>query len=169
MSSYNELAQFDQDAAPAQGRRQGLENLADGDYDLEITSAELVRTDKQNELILRVGLKVATTGQTVEYAYFFRTQQNVNFLIADLCTLGLDADQWKPPARPFSQELPKFTASLRGVRFRGKKVSTPSKDDPNKPYHNLYVNQRLTTPAQGSSGLPAAYTPEASPADPIPW
>jgi hypothetical protein len=160
---YDELNQFDQDFNPSPGRRPGLEALADGVYDFEVLSADLARTEKTNELVLRLGLKVLATGLVVESTYFFRTQRNVDILGSDLCTLGLDSDQWKAPARPFSRELPTALPRLRGVRFRGKKHQAENRQDPTKPYHNLYVNQRL----DGPSAPPPAYAPAA--ADDVPF
>lgn len=154
MPQFDELSQFDRDFKPEVRNRPGLEAIPDGDHDFEISSATLERTEKTSELILRVGLKVLGTGAVVENAYFFRTQQNVDILGSDLCTLGIDADAWHPPARPFSQELPLAVPKLPGRRFRGKKVTKPNAKDPAKPHHNLYVNQLL-----GNTPTPAAYSP----------
>lgn len=165
METYDELAAFDQDFKPQAGRRPGLDVLPDGSHDFQITSAEMARTEKSNDLIMRLGLRVAASGLAVEHVYFFRTQQNVDILGSDLCTLGIDADQWRSPARPFSRELPAALPRLVGIRFRGKKESKPKKDDPTKFHHNLYVNQRIE-----GGAAPAAYSPDAAsgPAYPAP-
>lgn len=156
---FPELAAFERDFNPSSGgRRPGLDTLADGDYDFEILSAELTRTEKTNEAIFKMELRVHGGG-VIEHAYFFRTQVAVDILGGDLCTLGFDADQWKPPARPLARELANTAPRLRGIRFRGKKVTTPKKDDPNKKYANLYVNQRL----DGATS-PPAYSPTPAPA-----
>jgi hypothetical protein len=160
--TFDELAAFDSAFTPSPGRRPGIDSLPDGDHDFEVLSAEMGRTETSNELILRVGLK--TAGRVVEYAYFFRTQQSVDILGSDLCTLGFDADQWKAPHRPFSKELPLAVPRMPGIRFRGKKVTRENKKDPAKPFHNLYVNQRLDGAAPGAP--PAAYTPGPA-ADPF--
>lgn len=154
---YDELAQFDREFKPEVRNRPGLESVPDGDHDFEITSAVLEKTEKTTELILRVGLKVIETGAVVENAYFFRTQQSVDILGSDLCTLGIDADAWRPPARPFSRELPLAVPKLPGRRFRGKKVTKPNAAKPEKPFHNLYVNQLI-----GNTPAPAGYSPPAA-------
>lgn len=159
---FPELAAFERDFNPSSGgRKPGLDTLPDGDHDFEILSAELTRTEKTNEAIFRMELRVLGGG-VVEHVYFFRTQMNVDILGGDLCTLGFDADQWKPPQRPLARELANVAPRLRGVRFRGKKVTNPKKDDPNKKYANLYVNQRLAADAP-----PPAYNPQPAYADPF--
>ena len=171
--SYDELAAFDRDFSPQPGRRAGIESLPDGDHDFEVVGAELTRTEKSNDLILRIGLRVLDLGTTVEHAYFFRTQMNVDILGSDLCTLGFDADLWKAPHRPFSRELPQVVSRLTGIQFRGKKETRSNPKDPAKPYANLYVNQRLG----GVSPQPTAYAPPApgfapgagDDSDPIPF
>lgn len=162
MNGYEELEAFDKDFAPSGARRPGLDSIADGDHDFEVLSAELVRTEKSNELILRLDLRV-DGGGAIQHAYFFRNQTAVDILGSDLCTLGFDADQWKPPARPFSKELQLAVPRLAGIRFRGKKVTKPNTKDPSKPHANLYVNQRLD-----ASAPPTAYHPEAPAANPVP-
>jgi hypothetical protein len=159
-TEYPELEAFDQDFAPTPGRRPGLESIADGDHDFEITAAELTRTEKS----LRVD-----GSSVVEHAYFFRNQTAVDILGSDLCTLGFDADQWKPPARPFSRELPDAIARLVGVRFRGKKKTSSNPKDPSKPYTNLYVNQRLDASAPPTTYQPDAVQSPAASDDPIPF
>ncbi len=158
-----ELEAFDRDFAPDGGRRPGVDSLADGDYDFEIVHAELTKTEKTNEAILKLDLRVAGEGAAgvVRYAYLFRSLTGVNVLGSDLCTLGFDADQWKPPARPLSRELPRAVPLLPGIRFRGKKKTTPNPKDPTKPYANLYVNQKLD-----GSGPPPAYAPEGATSSP---
>lgn len=141
----DEIAQFDREFAPQSGRRPGLDAMASGDYDLEIAEAELTRTEKTREPLLRLALRVLPQGGTYEHVYFFRTQDAVNRLGADLVTLGfpLAANQ------PFSRQLPGVVGRLTGVRFRAKKSET--KADSGKVYHNLFINSRLT-----GSPMPAA-------------
>jgi hypothetical protein len=158
-----ELSRYDQDYVPQAGRRPGLDSLADGDYDFMIQGADLSRTEQKREPILRLELKTLLAGNVIEHVYFFRTQDNVDRLGADLCTLGFDADQWTSQnGRRFSAELPAAVARLTGVRFRGHKT-TVVKDG--KTYHNLYVNARLAgTPMPGSSGPPRPSRPAPQPA-----
>ena len=159
---FPELGVYESNFNPSAGggRRPGLETLPDGDHDFEILSAELTRTEKTNEAIFRMELR--TGGSVVEHAYFFRTQMSVDILGGDLCALGFDADQWKPPHRPLVRELLTAAPKLRGIRFRGKKVTKPKEGDPNKKYVNLYVNQRLSADAP-----PPSYTPAPSGFDPF--
>lgn len=154
---FDELKQFDQDFKPEPRNLPGLESLPNGDYDFEVVSAVLERTEKTKDLILRVGLKVLNTGGLIENTYFFRNQQAVDILGSDLCTLGFDTLNWKPPARPFSQELVQAVPKLPGRKFRGKKVTKENAKDPAKPFHNLYVNSLLS-----SAPAPAEYSPPAT-------
>jgi hypothetical protein len=159
----DELSRYDQDYVPQAGRRPGLDSLADGDYDFAIQGADLARTEKTRQPILRLELKVVPGGQILEHVYFFSEQRNVDRLGADLCTLGFDADQWTAQnGRRFSAELPAAVARLTGIRFRGHKV-TVTKDG--KTHHNLYVNARLAgTPMPGAAGPPRAPRPVPQPA-----
>lgn len=146
VETYDELATFDQGYAPQSGRRPGLDTLPDGDYDFSIQDAELTRTQKDKELLLKLALRVesslAEMGKVVEKPYFFRTQTSVDILGSDLCTLGFDADRWKPEfGRKFSAELPLVVPKLKGMRFRGKKTSKVEAGG--KTYHNLFVNTKL--------------------------
>jgi len=156
---FDELKQFDADFKPEPRNLPGLGSLPDGDYDFEVVSAVLERTEKTKDLILRLGLKVIGTGGLIENAYFFRNQQAVDILGSDLCTLGFDTLDWKPPARPFSQELVQAVPKLPGRKFRGKKVTKPNDRDPAKPFHNLYVNSLLSSaPGPGGYSPPAPAT-----------
>lgn len=162
---FDELKQFDNDFKPEVRNLPGIDSLQNGDYDFEIVSAVLEKTEKTKEIILRVGLKVLGPGTLVENAYFFRNQQAVDILGSDLCTLGFDALDWKPPHRPFSHELGLAVPKLPGRRFRGKKVTKDNAKDPAKPYHNLYVNSLLgNTPAPTGYSPPASTSPTPAPA-----
>ena len=144
------IRRFDEHYKPSEGggQRPGLDLLPDGDYHLEIVSAELTATKKTGQSIFRLSLKVLDLGsrfhgQIVERASFFTSQENVDILGADLLTLGFDSDQWTTKAgRPFSSELLKAAPQLVGLCFRGQKVAKES--DKGKSYHNLYINRRLT-------------------------
>jgi hypothetical protein len=135
----NEISHFDREFTPQSGRRQGIDSLANGDYDLEIAEAELTRTEKTREPLLRLLLRVLPEGGVYEHVYFFRTQDAVNRLGADLVTLGCPLEE----KRPFSQQLPRAVAHLSGIRFRAKKAENKSADG-GKTYHNLHINARLT-------------------------
>jgi hypothetical protein len=160
-----ELSRYDRDYAPQAGRRPGIDTLADGDYDFSIQGAILDRTEKNREPILKLELKAAPGGNVIEHVYFFRTQDAIDRLGADLCTLGFDADQWTAQnGRRFSAELPAAVARLTGVRFRGHKTAV-QKDG--KTFHNLYVNARLAgTPMPGTAPLPRTPRPAPQPAIP---
>jgi hypothetical protein len=164
--SAPELEAYDDGFTPQQSSnfRPGLEAIADGSYDFTILTADLSRTPKTNDLILRWELRVEQTAQVVERSYFFRRQEDVDRLGGDLSVLGFDVGLWKAPARPFSKELPKAVVQLPGRRFKGTKKANPGKDDPSKIYQNLYVNARLPDAAAGS--LPPPSTPAPSSAEP---
>jgi hypothetical protein len=141
-----EVSRWDADFVPQAGRRPGLDALANADYDMEIVEAELVQTEKSREWILRTALRVLPAGGIHEHVYFFRSQEAVNRLGADLLTLGFEVPQ------PFSQHLPGIVARLRGVRFRARKAE--SKGNDGKVYHNLHINSRLAGSPMPNAGAP---------------
>lgn len=151
-----DIGQFDAAFAPGEARRAGLEILPElTDTDFEIVKAEPEVTPKTRDNILRIGLKVLSgplAGQPVEYAYFFKSQSNIDILGGDLATLGFDTDQWKAPARPFSKELVKALPRLIGKRFRGRTKK-------NGEYTNLYINAALVSGKPTTNGAPATYSP----------
>ena len=150
---FDEIGRFDGEYTPEDVQRPGLDSLPDGTYEFQVSQVALARTPKSNEPILRCALKVlsgASAGSTVEKAWFFKTQKNINQLGADLCSLGFDADSWHGK-RPFSQELKKALPKLKGMRFRARKLTEKGGDD--KVYQNLYI----------SGPLAANYTPPPPP------
>ena len=150
-SVSEELSRFDDEFHPRAGRKPGIDSLPDGSYDLEIVEAELARTQEQRLAILRQGLRVLSgphAGMVVENVYFLETQENRDFLGADLGTLGFDVHEWRAArGRGFSQELPRAVEAMRGRRFRGKKETNK------KGYAALYVHARLNGTA---TPMPAA-------------
>ena len=137
-SIQHELSRFDGEYKPeGSNRRAGLEALADGAYEFVILDAQLTRTDKSREAILRFELRVLNgpsgNGLEVEHVYFFRTQAAVNRLGADLVALGLPADRW---GNQFSRQLPGAIASLAGRKFRATKDTSPGDD---RTFHNLRI------------------------------
>lgn len=142
----SELEAYDDGFTPQQpGQfKPGLDAVTDGDYDWTILTAHLERTPQKNQLILRLDLRVEQTGLVIERPYFFDEQKKIDALGGDLSVLGFDVGQWKAPTRPFSKELPKAVAKLPGIRFKGTKKISPNKQDPDKPWHNLYINARLS-------------------------
>lgn len=149
-----EIGRFDQDYQPAERETflPGLEALRDGTHILEIVRAELGRTTKSREAIFKLILRAAD-GLTLERAYFFRDQDAVDRLGADLVLLGLDADRWNGRhGRRFSVELQKALPKLAGVRFQAKK-ETKASDNPQKPFHNLYVACVVTRPKGGNGSV----------------
>lgn len=145
MAEYDDLASFDDAFTPQQSSnfRPGLDALAPGSYDFTILSAALDITQKSQDRILRVELRVEQTAQVIEHCYFFQRQESVDRLGGDLATLGFDVGLWKPPHRPFSKELPRALVQLPGRRFKGTKAVNPAKDNSGKLYHNLWINSRL--------------------------
>lgn len=155
-----ELAAFDDAFNPRSGQLPGLDALPDGLYQFQIMHVDLARTQKNNQTILRWGLKVldgAMTGTVVEKVNFFTSQQNVDILGSELCSLGIDADMWKPPTRTFSKELPKALPRLGGIRFVATKEA---KKDGEKTYHNLRIKTLLP---KMTSTAPAAQQSASTP------
>lgn len=153
---FDEIGRFNQGYQASATTRPKLDTLPKGGYDLEIVSTEVARTPKSGDVILRMHCKIiaglAGVGSVIEISYFFRTQENVNYLGADLCTLGFDADQWTG-SRPFNAELKKALPQLPGIRFRGQKDETVGKDG--KPYHNMYIKSKLPGASRPAASMPA--------------
>src|SRR5688500_6456877 len=94
-----ELSRFNDEFAPDTGRRLGVESLPDGDYDLQILEAELTRTEKKRDPILRLALRILdgpAADREIERAYFLTSQDGVNRLGGDLLLLGFDVGKWTP-------------------------------------------------------------------------
>jgi hypothetical protein len=155
----------DYDPTPADGRqlrRPGIDTLPDGDADFRVVDAVTDRTgkDRDGDPVLRIGLQVLSgpaAGETVEWTQWLNNQIGVNILGTALLTLGLDADQWKLPQRPFSAELMKALPKLPGRCFRGH-VKTNGK------YKNLYVNFAISGTAAPMPTPPADEAVFAGPA-----
>jgi len=136
------LDEFDAGYDPSDtGRSLTLENLADGDYTLQIMSAELVTTERTGEQILRWVYSVQAgpsyVGGVIEAANFFRSQIAVNLLGADLALLGLPTHEWTVKnGKPFSRMLRECLPSLDNVVFTAAKVTVERNG---KTYHNLRV------------------------------
>lgn len=149
---FDEVSRFDNDFRPQPARRPDVSILPDGDFDFEIVDAAPERVGKNRDAALRLGLKVLSgpaAGNVVDHLWWLTSQDNIDRLGSDLNTLGLDADQWKAPARPFSRELQNALPRLRGLRFRGRKQKNESGG---KVYQNLYVQGLI----KGSTAPPPA-------------
>lgn len=139
-----DLTEFDQDFAPVSGRKLNLEDLTDGDYVFEVQSAILDITKHTSDKILKLLLYIVdgpSKDNTVERAYFLRGQEVANEIGADFRALGIDTESWRSDkGGKFSMELPKAMVRIKGVRFKGKKVTRRGKD---KHFHNLYISSFL--------------------------
>ena len=138
----------------------GLESIADGDYDCTILTAKF-DTTKNGMKILKLEVRFDALGKVAEKPYFFENADNVNRWGGDMATLGFPAGEWGKKV-PLSQAFPLAIAGLPGKRFKGSKKASQSKDG-QKTYHNLYVNAPLS--ANGSAVAPVAYSSPADEAD----
>lgn len=155
----------------------GLETLPDGDYSLEIVRADLQTTKKTGETILRWFYRVldgAQAGQQVEATAFFRTLANVNNVGADLELLGHSTADWTAAnGKPFSKMLPQVLPLLVGIKFRGRKESTPGANG--RTFPNLRILARSAAPAAMPAGPATAPSFQATGAitflggDPLPF
>lgn len=150
-----ELSVWDDAFTPSEGRSKNIEDVPVGTHEFEIIDAVLEHTEKNKVLILRWELRNLKTNVVFEKANFFSKQESVDILGAELCALGIDADQWKPPSRPFSKELVKALPRLQGICFVGEKTI---KEVGVKKYHNFYIKSILpnyaTPPAADDKGAP---------------
>ena len=157
-----ELSRFNNDFTPTIGQKPGLDSLPDGVYVFEITSAELTRTAKTGEAILRLDLMVAEgpcVGTPLEVPYFFRSQQAVNRLGGDLLMMGYDTQNWRGD-RPFNAELAKVVEGMSGKCFKAMKRAEVGNDG--KTYQRLnivHACDRRPPAAAGKVSRPAASPP----------
>ena len=153
----NGLSQFDDTFQPmAPGRTPNVDALADGEYTMEIISAELVTTPKTGEAILRWIYKIhageSYVGNRIEAATFFRNAEACNMLGADLLVLGIPTNDWKASAgKPFSKMLPECLPGLSGIHFAATKISRVVGS---KTYHNIRIKTRTEPAAMPSEPLP---------------
>jgi hypothetical protein len=164
--TYDELDQYDAAATPKKVGGLNLAALIDGNYDFTIQSAEMVRTPKTHDLLMRIHLRIdsgkSCVGDTVEWARFLGTQNNIDYLLGDLQTLGFfrqgSLKTW----------FPHVAKQLAGVRFRGQKfekdgnhnLSVYSKIDPTKPMPSTI---RQTPAVANGQATVAAHTEEEIP------
>ena len=172
----DELERYNNELHPNQ-QLLGVDSLDDGNYDFEILRAEFDRTPEQRSLVVRATLKIlsgpteknAAAGLVLERLWFLDKLTNAERFAGDLKSLGFDVDQWKPPARPFSQEVARAVPRLQGLRFRARKST---RRDGEKVYHNLNLVGAVKNGGPGSppSAPPPAPrpAPQAPPAGPPP-
>lgn len=132
--------------------------LPEGTYDFEIVSAKLEKTNKTQETLFKLGLRV-TSGQSAGVTFvrpnFFRSQDNLDRLGGDLVTLGLDAQAWGKRGKSWSAELLAACPSLVGKRFRGqRKNGKPGADG--KVFYNLYIQSLLAANGPPPASAPAS-------------
>lgn len=162
-----EISNYDQDYAPSENKAfmPGAEVLADGVYVMDIIEAELTRTEKKQEPILQLTLRMPG-GLTIQHAYFFRDQAAVDRLGADLCVLGFDADKWNGRhGRKFSAELSKAVGKLAGIRFQAKKRTYDGRDGKQKTALDILC--LVSGPAAKPAALTPAPTHPQQPARPV--
>jgi hypothetical protein len=163
MADFSELDALQNEYEPQTGGQMpGPELVPDGTWEFEIISAELTETPKTNETIGRIQLRVLSgpaAGRVLERATFFRRQEAANYLGGEMMALGVDSARWSDKSKPLSQHIEEAFARIRGVRFKGTKV-TNTKDG--KPYHNLYINS-LVQAAPANSSASALPSPDDSP------
>lgn len=163
-TQIDDIARFDDDYKPAERfvRLPGPEALPDGTYVFTVTHAALEQTHKSSETLLKWHLKVITgpsAGLVIERPYFFRTQEAVDRLGADLLALGFDADRWSGRyGRKFSAELLKAIPKMLGLQIQGR-VRTA---DDGKTY--LDVQMRTGGMISGEAQSPRAAAPAPAPA-----
>jgi hypothetical protein len=164
MSDFNELDALQAKYEPLKGGAQmpGPEILPDGSWEFEIVNAELTETPKTHDTIGRLQLRVLSgpaTGRMLERATFFNRQEAVNYLGGELMSLGVDTSRWADKTKPLSKHIEEAFARIRGVRFKGTKVTNTVNG---KPYHNLSINS-LVQAAPTDSSASALPSPDDSP------
>jgi hypothetical protein len=166
-----DLRQFDEDftPAPSTANLSRPEDLTDGVYEFEITSAQLKNPKGHN--ILELHLVVLTPGvhdgMNIQFSKFLDSAEAAARIGRDLATLGFDTGDWKVTnGRPFSVEFDKAVKLLPGLRWRGTKKTSQSADG-TKTYHNLFVDERVRTDGKPERFGPAELNAAAEPDDPF--
>lgn len=147
-------AEFEEAAAGVPAERQNnygggtLGKLADGDHTFTVVDGELTT----GNFIIYVLKCAVRTGDGQEYTgekkYFLKGKdgpdaKKINELKADLAVLGFDTANWTPAnGKPFLQQLARIKPVLPGLQFKGRKKTSPNKNDPKSPYVNVYLNER---------------------------
>jgi len=119
-----------------------LDKLPDGEHTFVVTGCEF-KVGKMVIFELHVAVEMPDDRTYKgEKTYFLRGKDGkpdtdaIGRLKCDLKVLGFDVDKWsKELGRPFSDELKKLNAVVKGLKFKGKKVQ-------NGKYVNVYVNAR---------------------------
>jgi hypothetical protein len=122
-----------------------IEDLTDGDYDMQIMAASAKPLEAKAMLVLELKLEVLTpgkhAGQRYQFSWFIKDKDSAVRVSKDLKRLGFDTDLWtRANDRPFSVEIQKVPRVLRGLRFAAKKKTNTGNDG--KTYHNLNINRR---------------------------
>ncbi len=118
-----------------------LENLADGDYDFTILTANQKETKNGHDLI-ELECRCEETNQIVPKTYFVsgdRAQEQIDRFSGDCGTLGFPVGTWGKAVK-LSVAIPQCLKQLAGKRFAGTKKTNRSGE---KEYHNLYINAAL--------------------------
>lgn len=148
-TNFDFLDQFGAEAKPVakSNIKPGLEVLKDGPHEFVVVSQGIKNTNQHGqilELVLRVD-----DGVEIQHGWWLNSQDNVNALLADMGCLGFATNTWAGPhfKSHFAAALPK----LVGLRFAAAKSTRPNKDNPAKPYVNLYITGLVK-----SASMPAA-------------
>jgi hypothetical protein len=141
-----------------QGRALNLESLQDGEYTMEIDTAELTMTQRTNETIIRWVYRVVSgpghIGQKIENASFIRNQEQANMIGADLLVLGIPTNEWLPghkSGKKFSKELPLALKQIVGYTMTAAKTSKVSGS---RTYHNLRIKGKTVVSDMPAEPLP---------------
>lgn len=144
------IEKFDDEFSPVvPGRTPNVDSLADGEYILEISEAELVTTRYTGDDIVRWVYKIVDApdsekhkvGTLFEKGSLLRAQDDVNRLGAELMSLGIACGEWSAASgKPFSKMLPVALTSLKSVTVQATKSSYTGKNG--KLYHNLNVRSK---------------------------
>lgn len=133
------IAQFGQDFNPNSSSFVKPDQMADGEYGVAITKAELTQLQSTGEPIYRITMKIEEgpghIGSLVEKVTFFRNQVSVNILGAELKLLGIPTDQWKTRNISLARGFAEAATALVNLGATMRKRTTQAKDG--KSYHNL--------------------------------
>jgi hypothetical protein len=175
METYSDIDQWQEHYTPQQGSFEaGPEILPDGQvYDFEITKAELTKSEKKQETIFKLHVKVISgqyAGVSFARPTWFKAQEALDSLGGDFVLLGLDANLWGKRGKSWSAELIQACPLLVGKRFRGERKNGKPKEEGKPGFPNLYIKSQLSAngpPPPSSPVSPFAGAPAGADGKPL--
>jgi hypothetical protein len=158
-NNFDDLNWFNEKYEPGYAFKAGIDQLANGDYDIEIVSARLKFAGQSADRVVETEIRIAG-GAIYQFTWWLNKPEAVNRYGADMGVLGFPAAKWGKEI-PLAQAIPDSVAKLPGIKFRAHKGSREDTRPEKKGtwYHDLHVNARLSgTPMPAPATAPGGST-----------